>query len=473
MDTEITNKDELLNLSNELNTQSEELSEIAEELKISLGQASDYEEFNVTPAANVLIGNIDALTHDLDAVSQNINSYATQLIALDTSDFGNANFEDYLSTIAGSSVALPSGLGNVHSYMGWQCITSKSSTQYKLREAAGMNFDENGFGKIGDRYVVATTTTFGNVGDYIDVVQADGSVIKCIIGDIKSQGDAGCNQWGHNNGQCVVEFVVDKSSWYNTNKTVTGFHPEWNQTINQIVNKGNYFGIESKPQTAVATSVQNTNNPISNTNVQNSGNTTVATATVATTVTTTLSYAGSGSSSSASYNTVTTPTPVVESTPNEPVETTPVTATSGDPNVDISKYNNNPAAGFEVTTGNTAYDLSDSDYQLICAIVAAESDKSYDDALAVVSTILNRCEASNWVASYGTNPVTQATAPNQFVVYQHGSYKQYLGNAPETVMTAVKDALAGVRNHSYLSFRSNGSKSYSNNMVTATGNRYK
>ena len=153
---------------------------------------------------------------------------------------------------------------------------------------------------------------------------------------------------------------------------------------------------------------------------------------------------------------------------------TDIVITNGDKNIDISRYSNNLANGFEVTTGNLAYELCDDDVELLCAIVSAESDKTYDDALAVISTILNRCERTNWIASHGRDPIAQATAPNQFVVYQQGNYEKYMdGNAPETVVQAVKDALAGVRNHSYCSFRSNGSTSYSNNMITATGNRYK
>ncbi len=155
----------------------------------------------------------------------------------------------------------------------------------------------------------------------------------------------------------------------------------------------------------------------------------------------------------------------------------PVKITEGDPNnpdIDITKYSNYKEKGFEVTTGNLCYELSEKDIELLCAIVSAESDKSYDDALAVITTILNRCETENWIRSHGTDPIAQATAPNQFVVYQHGSYKAYMnGKAPETVVQAVKDALAGVRNHKYLSFRSNGTTSYSDNMITKTGNRYK
>ena len=157
--------------------------------------------------------------------------------------------EEYLKDVEGVTVTLPEGLGSIHTYMGWQCVTAVDSKQYKLRTAAGMNFDEEGFAKIGDRYVVATTTTFGNVGDFIDVYQEDGTVLKCIIGDIKSQGDAGCTKWGHNNGRCVVEFVVDKRTWYrngsgnHSNPGTSSCHPEWSQNIDKIVNKGNFFDL--------------------------------------------------------------------------------------------------------------------------------------------------------------------------------------------------------------------------------------
>ena len=101
-------------------------------------------------------------------------------------------------------------------------------------------------------------------------------------------------------------------------------------------------------------------------------------------------------------------------------------------------------------------------------ILRAESE------VGILPTILNRCEANNWVRVYGTDPIEQATAPNQFVVYQEGYYERYInGNAPEKVKIAVQDALAGVRNHNYLSFRSGGTTSYSDNRITDTGNRYK
>lgn len=144
----------------------------------------------------------------------------------------------------GERIVVPSGLGSVHTYMGWQMITSPTSLQYKLRQEAGMNFDAEGFGRIGDRYVIACTTTFGGIGDYVDFYKENGQVLKCIIGDIKNQHDPGCNQWGHLNGTCIIEFVVDKSTWYSRhpNPGTTSCHPEWRSNITMAVNRGNFWG---------------------------------------------------------------------------------------------------------------------------------------------------------------------------------------------------------------------------------------
>ena len=146
----------------------------------------------------------------------------------------------------GDAIYLPEGYGSYYTYMGWQLITCTTSLQYKLREMAGMNFDSEGFGKINGRYVVATTLYYGKVGDYIDVYLNNGQIIKAIIGDIKSYGDDGCNQWGHNNGANVVEFVVDTETWYgppwHVNPGNSTCHPEWSgTTTKKIVNGGSYF----------------------------------------------------------------------------------------------------------------------------------------------------------------------------------------------------------------------------------------
>ena len=205
-------------------------------------------------------GNIKTMTYvDPETFQMYINTYNQTGSEADR-EIALSHFtleKSYLSTNimagtieAGTTIEIPKGLGSVHTYMGWQMITATTSTQYKLREQAGMNFDENGFGIINGRYVIACTTTFGQVGDYIDFYKEDGSVMPCIIGDIKNQNDDGCNQWGHTNGKCIVEFVVNKSTWYNggvDNPNKVGdptilYHTEWHgKNIVKAVNGGSYF----------------------------------------------------------------------------------------------------------------------------------------------------------------------------------------------------------------------------------------
>lgn len=209
--------------------------------------SSSWTEYSTSGGVS---GSSSSSSGDNSGNSGNFASSTLSSSDYDVEPGGKYNYdgiEKYLEGVEGVTVDVPEGLGAVHTYMGWQCITAKSSNQYKLIEAAGMNFDEEGFAKIGDRYVVAVTTTFGKIGDYIDVYQEDGTVIKCVIGDHKSQGDAGCTKWGHNNGNCIVEFVVDKRTWYkngggnHANPGTASCHPEWHQNIDKIVNKGNYF----------------------------------------------------------------------------------------------------------------------------------------------------------------------------------------------------------------------------------------
>ena len=164
-------------------------------------------------------------------------------------DTSNAINEGGASAKKGQTVKLPKNLGTANTWMGWQLIKSPSSMQYKLRQKAGQNFDNHGFGVIDGRYTVATTDTYGKVGDYIDVKRESGNTLKAIIADIKSRNDAGCNKWGHQNGKSVTEFIVDYDSWYHkTNGIKDGnkFHSKYNPSkdnsaVVSITNQGNYF----------------------------------------------------------------------------------------------------------------------------------------------------------------------------------------------------------------------------------------
>lgn len=63
----------------------------------------------------------------------------------------------------------------------------------------------NGIATINDRYLVAVSTKFGNVGDNIDVVLDDGTVINCTIADAK--GSDATSEWGHVLGGGGVDVI--------------------------------------------------------------------------------------------------------------------------------------------------------------------------------------------------------------------------------------------------------------------------
>ena len=135
---------------------------------------------------------------------------------------------------------------------------------------------------------------------------------------------------------------------------------------------------------------------------------------------------------------------------------------------------------FEVTTGNQTYEyLSDEDYDFFTAVVAAESNGNRHDALAVASSILNRCDRDDWVEEVdklgmdGTNPICQIKAPGQYQVYEEGKYLKYLNNVSIEVEDACNSAIyEGIRNNNYCSFRSNDTVSYSDNLIVEGGNRF-
>ena len=98
------------------------------------------------------------------------------------------------------------------------------------------------------------------------------------------------------------------------------------------------------------------------------------------------------------------------------IESTPLVS------VDASKYIDNEEMGFKVTEGNKTYDLNDYEFDVVVAVVSGEFDKNFDDALGVVSVILNRCDSDKWRSWAGSTPYQQVIRAGQFEVYFGGSY---------------------------------------------------
>lgn len=146
------------------------------------------------------------------------------------------------------------GMANFYTYEAWQMITEPSSSAYQLKADAGQNFNEDGYGIIGSRYVIACCEYYGDIGDYIDWTLASGDILPTVIGDYKSSLDPNNNGWGHVSGDNlnVIEFIVDYDTWYPAHSI--DWPSEWSGQLQGFDNVGNYWmdGVDM-PTTGVCT----------------------------------------------------------------------------------------------------------------------------------------------------------------------------------------------------------------------------
>lgn len=147
--------------------------------------------------------------------------------------------------------------------------------------------------------------------------------------------------------------------------------------------------------------------------------------------------------------------------------------------VDASKYISNESMGFMVTEGNKEYSLTEEEFNVVVAVVAGEYGANLNDALAVMSVILNRCDSETWSRWAGNSPYTQVIKAGQFEVYFEGYYLAYMPGGSkygstkyEVAKQAVIDGLNGIRNNEYLGFRAWYLTNYSGKYIVSGGNRY-
>lgn len=148
---------------------------------------------------------------------------------------------------------IPTGLGNLHTYTEWDKFNWAYDCKSVIIELGGVCkqqaghivYSPEGFVKYGSWYAAAMTSSFGNVGDMILIVQDNDTVFPVIIADHKCQTYTSydhnpANMYGHLNGKCMVEFEVTKNNTiYNGSGSNAG--PQFNHYIKQVINVGNVY----------------------------------------------------------------------------------------------------------------------------------------------------------------------------------------------------------------------------------------
>ena len=134
-----------------------------------------------------------------------------------------------------SNVSQTGIIANYTNYKYFKNKWSKGSNQRALSKqwvAAGETSDR-GIATLDNRYLVAVSEKFGNVGDYIDVELDDGTVIKAIIADAK--GADATSEWGHKFGRSV-DIIEWESTGGQDNIDLSGWR---GKKVKRISNIGN------------------------------------------------------------------------------------------------------------------------------------------------------------------------------------------------------------------------------------------
>lgn len=123
------------------------------------------------------------------------------------------------------------------SYMPYTAITSRTSPQYKLQNSFAYT-GNYGIRQINGRYCVAIGTAFDvKVGTYFDLILKNGTVIPCIVGDIKSASHTRADNIITANNGCMSEFVVDSHKLDPNAKRdgdISSCTREWDSEIDSI-----------------------------------------------------------------------------------------------------------------------------------------------------------------------------------------------------------------------------------------------
>lgn len=122
------------------------------------------------------------------------------------------------------------------SYMDYKALNDKESAQYELQQSAETN--EEGLRVFEECYCIAVGSYIEpEIGQKIDLVLENGTVINCIVGDVKADSDTDKDNIFTPNG-CCSEFIIDNSKLDTDVKNmgnVSFLKDEWNSPVVKII----------------------------------------------------------------------------------------------------------------------------------------------------------------------------------------------------------------------------------------------
>lgn len=148
-----------------------------------------------------------------------------------------SNFSDNAETPVTSLIPFYPAYHGQKTYMDYRTITSTGTYEYKLQNTIAYTNDD-GIRMIDGRYCIAVGTAFGTrIGQYIDLVLENGTVIHCVMGDTKSDEHTDSEHVFTVASGCCSEFIVETEKLNGVAKSgdVSNAHPEWKSAVSKVM----------------------------------------------------------------------------------------------------------------------------------------------------------------------------------------------------------------------------------------------
>lgn len=125
----------------------------------------------------------------------------------------------------------------IKSYMSYTAIKSESSAQWKLQQIAYTG--DYGIRQVNGRFCIAVGSAYtSKIGQYIDLVLENGTVIHCILADQKADKDTNAENIITEHDGSLVEFVVNDhqiSKLIVRMGDISYATDNWNSMITQVI----------------------------------------------------------------------------------------------------------------------------------------------------------------------------------------------------------------------------------------------
>lgn len=147
-----------------------------------------------------------------EVVNRDVKGYVPSASILDE-DTGYTSYEQYvLDKVVGYTEYDVPCTSGFKSYMDYRTITATSTRQYRLQNRYAETGDY-GIRMVNGRYCIALGSYFSDdVGQYVDLILENGTVIPCILGDQKADAHTDSNNIVTVHSGCASEFIVNSDS---------------------------------------------------------------------------------------------------------------------------------------------------------------------------------------------------------------------------------------------------------------------